>query len=126
MRFNREKRNARKGISENPTTLYEVKVGQTVWVTSVDVEDPNMRRRLQDLGIINGTRILCKQMAPSGNPKAYLVRGATVAIRKADSELIRVTTKAPADYNPAPSQNQEAERASSAYMPEEAVASAMA
>ncbi|MCD8285642.1 MAG: ferrous iron transport protein A [Clostridia bacterium] len=85
----------RKAEPAEPKNLYEVAVGQTVWVTSVDVDDLDMRRRLQDLGIIAGTRVLCKQKAPSGNPKAYLVRGATVAIRKNDSERILVTTTPP-------------------------------
>ncbi len=92
-----EKRLAAKEPCADPATLYDVNVGQTVWVISIEVEDPNMRRRLQDLGIIDGTRVLCKQKAPSGNPKAYLVRGATVAIRKADSEKILVTTTPPED-----------------------------
>ncbi len=86
-----------KGVVENPTNLYEIAVGQTVWVTSIDVEDPNMRRRLQDIGIIEGTRIMCKQTSPSGNPKSYFVRGATVAIRQGDSSLIKITTVPPDD-----------------------------
>ncbi|MCD8306710.1 MAG: ferrous iron transport protein A [Clostridia bacterium] len=85
----------RKTEPEEPATLFDVAVGQTVWVTAISVEDPNMRRRLQDLGIICGTRVLCKQKAPSGNPKSYLVRGATVAIRRDVSELISVTTTPP-------------------------------
>ncbi|MCD8294320.1 MAG: ferrous iron transport protein A [Clostridia bacterium] len=85
----------KKDENSEPENMYEVAVGQTVWVTAIGVEDPNMRRRLQDLGIICGTRVLCKQKAPSGNPKSYLVRGATVAIRRDVSELISVTCTPP-------------------------------
>lgn len=82
-----------------PRTLYDLEVGQTAWVTSIELSDANMRRRLQDLGIIDGTRVLCRQAAPSGNPKSYLVRGATIAIRKADSSQVLITTlEPPRDY----------------------------
>ncbi|MCD8205474.1 MAG: ferrous iron transport protein A [Clostridia bacterium] len=82
-----------------PETLYDLEVGQTAWVTSIEITDANMRRRLQDFGIIQGTRVVCRQRAPSGNPKSYLVRGAVIAIREADSSKVLVTTTEPSrDY----------------------------
>ena len=51
---------------------------------------PAMRRRLRDLGLIEGTVVECVGKAPWGDPAAYLIRGAVVAIRAADSSNVRV------------------------------------
>ena len=47
-----------------------------------------MRRRFVDLGIVEGTRIECVGQSPAGDPRAYLVRGAVIAIRKRDARDI--------------------------------------
>lgn len=39
------------------------------------------RRRLLDLGVLNGTEIQPLFQSPSGNPVAYLIRGAVIALR---------------------------------------------
>lgn len=40
-----------------------------------------IRRRLLDLGLIEGTVIEVLQASPFGDPVAYLIRGAVIAIR---------------------------------------------
>ena len=40
-----------------------------------------MRRRLQDIGLIQGTKIECLQKSPAGDPVAYYIRGAVIALR---------------------------------------------
>ena len=47
-----------------------------------------MRRRLQDIGLIEGTRVECLQKSPSGDPVAYQVRGAVSALRHDDAKNI--------------------------------------
>lgn len=47
--------------------------------------DKSMRRRLQDLGIVEGTEILCLQRSPFGDPTAFSIRGAVIALREEDS-----------------------------------------
>lgn len=47
-----------------------------------------MRRRLQDIGLIEGTPVLCLMKSPSGDPAAYLIRGAVIAIRTEDSSRV--------------------------------------
>ena len=49
-----------------------------------------MRRRVQDIGLICGTKVECVQKSPSGDPKAYLIRGALIAIRNSDARKIIV------------------------------------
>lgn len=49
-----------------------------------------MRQRLQDLGWIPGTSIRRLQTAGSGDPTAYQVRGAVIALRQRDAKMILV------------------------------------
>lgn len=50
-----------------------------------------MRRRLLDIGLIENTDVECLGRSPSGDPTAYLIRGAVIAIRSEDSQKIRVS-----------------------------------
>lgn len=70
-------------------TLNKVKEGTTVEVSALLSEGP-MRRRLRDIGVIEGTKIQCLQKSASGDPTAYLIRGAVIALRGDDSSRIQV------------------------------------
>ena len=48
------------------------------------------RRRMMDLGILPGTTIEVEMTSPSGDPTAYKVRGALIALREEQARLIRV------------------------------------
>lgn len=48
----------------------------------------NIRRRLLDLGLVNGTKIIPVFKSPSGDPTAYEIRKTLIAIRQEDSKLI--------------------------------------
>ena len=48
------------------------------------------RRRFMDLGILPGTIIEAELRSPSGDPTAYRVRGAVIALRREQSELIYI------------------------------------
>ena len=49
-----------------------------------------MRRRLIDLGFAKGSEVCCIGVAPLGDPKAYLIKGAVIALREEDSNKISV------------------------------------
>ncbi len=49
-----------------------------------------IRRRLQDLGVIAGTEIMCIGRSPFGDPKAYLIRGTEIALRNSDAGKIKI------------------------------------
>ena len=51
-----------------------------------------MRRRLQDIGLISGTRVECVGVSPLGDPAAYLIRGAVIALRREDSDGVQLCT----------------------------------
>ena len=49
-----------------------------------------MRRRLQDIGLIRGTAVECLGRSPLGDPTAYRIRGATMALRSKDAQGVEV------------------------------------
>ncbi len=49
-----------------------------------------MRRRLLDIGLVEGTWVECLGRSPGGDPSAYRIRGAVFAIRREDSADILV------------------------------------
>ena len=51
------------------------------------------RRRMMDLGILPGTVIDVEMTSPSGDPTAYKVRGALIALRKEQAKLIQVESE---------------------------------
>lgn len=71
------------------TVMTNLHVGESAKVISVRTKG-SMRRRLMDLGLIEGTVVKCVQKSPAGDPTAYAVRGATIALRAEDSADILV------------------------------------
>ncbi len=45
-----------------------------------------MCRRLEDLGLTVGTSTRCLMASPLGDPRAYEIRGAVIALRRRDAE----------------------------------------
>lgn len=52
--------------------------------------DKAMRLRLNDLGLLEGSRIVCLYPSAFGDPKAYLVRGSILGIRNRDAAKILI------------------------------------
>lgn len=50
----------------------------------------NTRRRMLDLGFIRNTIVKALQKSPSGDPTAYQVRGAVIALRSEEAAKIMV------------------------------------
>lgn len=61
--------------------------GETARVERVNASG-GMGRRLLDLGLTEGTWVTCVQKAPSGDPSAYAIRGAVVALRRTDADQV--------------------------------------
>lgn len=70
-------------------SLVTLRVGQSARVEEIEA-DPAMRRRLLDLGLIRGTQVTCMARSPAGDPAAYLIRGAVIALRGRDALGIKV------------------------------------
>ncbi len=71
-------------------SLNQLPVGSKSIVTAL-TSDGTSRRRMLDLGIIDGTEIEPLYKSPFGNPVAYLIRGAVIALRSDVSEKIMVS-----------------------------------
>ncbi len=67
-----------------------VPVGRCARLRCLSLSDGSMRRRLLDLGLIEGTCITCLQKSPSGDPTAYFIRGTVIALRAEDAAHILV------------------------------------
>lgn len=69
--------------------LNELKTGEsaTVWALS---NPPALRRRLRDMGMIEGACIKRIGISPSGDPSAYFIHGTVLAIRAIDASQILV------------------------------------
>lgn len=51
-------------------------------------QNTELSRRLYDLGFTVGTPVKCELKAPFGDPAAYRIKGAVIALRNCDCEGI--------------------------------------
>ncbi len=68
-------------------TLNDLKVGESCIVKEIS-KQCSMLRRFTDIGLIENTVVECVGESPAGNPKAYLIRGAVIAIRLEDAVYV--------------------------------------
>ena len=64
----------------NILPLSEVETNEICKVCSL-LAKGNERRRLLDLGLIQGTKIEVLNKSPSGDPTSYFIRGVVIALR---------------------------------------------
>ncbi len=69
------------------TTLDKVPIGKTATIIAVDTQ-LSLKQRLYDIGLVTGAKVKVIHQSPSGNPRAYLVRGAVIALRNCDAMMI--------------------------------------
>ena len=69
--------------------LCDIAPGQTATVRSLQATG-SIRRRLLDIGLVENTPVDCLGRSPAGDPSAYLIRGAVIAIRAEDCRGILV------------------------------------
>ncbi len=69
--------------------LCELRPGERAVVYRLSVQG-SIRRRLLDIGLSPYTAVRCVGRSPLGDPSAYLVRGAVIAIRAEDGRGVWV------------------------------------
>lgn len=69
--------------------LFELQSGQNCLIDEILI-DGSMRRRLLDLGLTQNTKVKCVGKSPLGDPKAFLIRGAVIALRQEDCQKILI------------------------------------
>ena len=73
------------------TTLVDAESGETVRVLSISRAcQGTQRRRLLDLGVVRGTPITPELASAAGDPVAYRIRGALIALRRTQAAWIQV------------------------------------
>ena len=77
-------------MNNHQISLNQLPIGKKANVATL-TSDGTTRRRMLDRGIIDGTEIEPLYKSPSGNPVAYLIRGAVIALRTDVSEKIIVS-----------------------------------
>ncbi|MBQ8684504.1 MAG: ferrous iron transport protein A [Clostridia bacterium] len=71
--------------------LHALKPGQRAVIRRLDTPEP-LRRRLLELGLLPGEAIGCIGRSPGGDPSAYELCHAVVAIRRQDAAKIWIFT----------------------------------
>ena len=69
--------------------LNSLPVGKRCKVAAL-LSNGKQRRRMLDLGLVQGTNVEALQKSPSGDPIAYYIRGAVIALRDEDASKILV------------------------------------
>lgn len=77
-----------------PRSLAELSVGATATVKRLRCER-SVSRRLMELGLLPGTPVTLRRVAPLGDPIELRLRGFSLSIRRAEAACIDVEPQAP-------------------------------
>ncbi len=69
--------------------LSDLKPGEAGTVQKVE-GDRVVRRRMLDMGLVNGAEVLVKRVAPLGDPIEFEVRGYSLSLRKSEAQAVQV------------------------------------
>ena len=70
-------------------TLADARLGELLTIKSIAGRGA-FRRRLLEMGLLPGTPVTVKSVAPLGDPIELLVRGASLSIRKEEAATVSV------------------------------------
>ncbi|MEG1946619.1 MAG: FeoA family protein [Lachnospiraceae bacterium] len=73
----------------NAVCLSDMKPGESAHVKQLKANG-NLRRRFLDIGLIEQTTVTCVGKSPLGDPIAFSIRGAVIAIRLEDCDNILI------------------------------------
>ncbi|WP_099468721.1 FeoA family protein [Konateibacter massiliensis] len=76
-------------MKEKRISLNNLPLGEKAIVKEL-ISEGTIRRRMLDLGLITDTVIEALQRSPSGDPVAYDIRGAVIALRSEETSKILV------------------------------------
>lgn len=72
-----------------PYALCDISVGESARIVEI-LPCGDIRQRFLDIGLICGTKIKCLHRSHGNDMKAYLIRGAVIAIRNEDCRPVLV------------------------------------
>jgi Fe2+ transport system protein FeoA len=70
--------------------LSELKPGEKGRILKVEGENPTVKRRLRDMGLIRGEKVIVERVAPLGDPIDVKVKGYSLSLRRGEADLIQV------------------------------------
>lgn len=76
--------------NRNIKKMSDLRPGETADVRFLTDPAHDLAERLSDLGLTAGSRVTCTMKSPLGDPCAYLIRGAVIALRRADAAIVAV------------------------------------
>ena len=76
-------------MNQETSYLWDLSVGDKAKVQNIETSD-FIKRRMLDMGLIKGTYVEVLQKSPAGDPVAYFIRGAVIALRDEDTKKILV------------------------------------
>jgi Fe2+ transport system protein FeoA len=76
-------------MKQQEKTLDELPLNTKGYIKKLNCNG-NIRRRLLDLGFVEGACITPVLISPSRDPRAFSIRGTLIAIRKDDANLINI------------------------------------
>lgn len=76
-------------MDKKSLSLNDLEIGKIGNVISLK-SNGNERRRMLDLGLVKDTKIEVLYKSPCGDPTAYYIRGAVIALRNEDANKIVV------------------------------------
>ena len=69
--------------------LCDISPGDTAVISNM-LAQGSIRRRLRDIGLVEGAEVECLMKSPLGDPVAYLIKGAVIALRREDAASVTV------------------------------------
>lgn len=70
-------------------TIADMKIGTSGKIKKVHGNGA-LRRRIMDMGLINGTEVSLNKLAPLGDPMELSVKGYKLSMRKEDAKMIEL------------------------------------
>lgn len=71
------------------TPLSDLQIGCYAIIKEI-TSTGSIRRRLQDMGFVEGTKVECVLKSPFGDPIAYEIKGTLIALRNEDSSCVYI------------------------------------
>ena len=77
----------------NESTLNSLQPGESGIVENITTNDPKLKMRLLEMGLLKGTTIEVIRYAPLGDPIEIKIRGYRLSIRKIEAESVGISKK---------------------------------
>lgn len=76
-------------MKPNISSLNTLSLGEKAVVSDITVSGTE-RRRMLDLGLVRGASVEALHKSPAGDPTAYFIMGAVIALRGEDAQKILI------------------------------------